>query len=80
MQVADSSSRIWLEMLYYYYLLLILLNVIHISGNPRIIHRDIKSSNILLDFNYEAKVSVILLIQSLIVCSIMSIQILYSNL
>lgn len=29
----------------------------HISGNPRIIHRDIKSSNILLDFNYEAKVS-----------------------
>lgn len=33
----------------YYYLL-------HISGHPRIIHRDIKSSNILLDNNFEARV------------------------
>lgn len=29
---------------------------LHISGHPRIIHRDIKSSNILLDNNFEARV------------------------
>lgn len=33
-----------------------LLIVIHVSGNPRIIHRDIKSSNILLDYNFDAQV------------------------
>ncbi|XP_027360536.1 proline-rich receptor-like protein kinase PERK9 [Abrus precatorius] len=30
---------------------------LHEDCNPRIIHRDIKSSNILLDYNYEARVS-----------------------
>jgi serine/threonine protein kinase len=29
---------------------------VHITGHPRIIHRDIKSSNILLDNNFEARV------------------------
>lgn len=31
--------------------------VVHVSGHPRIIHRDIKSSNILLDDNFDAQVS-----------------------
>lgn len=43
-----------------------LFNVMHISGNPRIIHRDIKPSNILLDYNYEARVNGIPLIQCLL--------------
>jgi serine/threonine protein kinase len=27
-----------------------------LSGNPKIIHRNIKAANILVDYNYEAKV------------------------
>ncbi|QCD90037.1 brassinosteroid insensitive 1-associated receptor kinase 1 [Vigna unguiculata] len=32
------------------------MNVIFCTGNPKIIHKDIKSANILLEYNFEARV------------------------
>lgn len=54
----DYCNNVFVDQIPFYcqYLLFTLFNLVHITGHPRIIHRDIKSSNILLDNNFEARV------------------------
>ena len=55
---SSSSSFIFLAILNYYLLIVydhVILLIVKL-GSPRIIHRDIKAANILIDNNYEAMV------------------------
>lgn len=47
----QTNSSCALDNLYFFLLM------VNITGHPRIIHRDIKPSNILLDHDFEARVS-----------------------